>query len=237
MRDFHMLKKTLLIALALLISGQAHSTLIVFTDRTAWQTVAGGGTGDLFEDFNSFTEDTFYGAQHGPVTAGFLTLDLIDTGLNDSSWLIDVTPDNFTSLPSIDDSPYATTIGYEGSHTQVDTHLTFDNVRALGFDYKDGSYGDTAGIFTTSLGDSFELANINSTDTFFLGLLYTEGEAFNSLSWAPASGGIGYGIGIDNVEAYSGTSDISPVPVPAAFWLFGTALIGFVGMSRRTKVA
>jgi len=28
----------------------------------------------------------------------------------------------------------------------------------------------------------------------------------------------------------------SPVPVPAAVWLFGTALIGFVGMSRRTKV-
>jgi hypothetical protein len=29
----------------------------------------------------------------------------------------------------------------------------------------------------------------------------------------------------------------SVVPVPAAIWLFGTALIGFVGMSRRTKVS
>jgi len=28
----------------------------------------------------------------------------------------------------------------------------------------------------------------------------------------------------------------APVPVPAAVWLFGTALIGFVGMSRRTAV-
>jgi hypothetical protein len=27
------------------------------------------------------------------------------------------------------------------------------------------------------------------------------------------------------------------VPVPAAVWLFGTALLGFIGMSRRTKVA
>ena len=26
------------------------------------------------------------------------------------------------------------------------------------------------------------------------------------------------------------------VPLPAAFWLFGTALIGFIGMSRKTKV-
>jgi hypothetical protein len=29
---------------------------------------------------------------------------------------------------------------------------------------------------------------------------------------------------------------LSPVPVPAAVWLFGSALIGFVGMSRRTSV-
>ena len=29
---------------------------------------------------------------------------------------------------------------------------------------------------------------------------------------------------------------VSPVPVPAAFWLFGTALIGFVGISRRRRL-
>lgn len=28
----------------------------------------------------------------------------------------------------------------------------------------------------------------------------------------------------------------NPIPVPAAFWLFGTALIGFIGLSRRTRV-
>jgi len=32
------------------------------------------------------------------------------------------------------------------------------------------------------------------------------------------------------------TSGMSPVPVPAAIWLFGTALLGFIGVSRRTKV-
>ena len=29
---------------------------------------------------------------------------------------------------------------------------------------------------------------------------------------------------------------VNPVPVPAAFWLFGTALLGFVGMSRRISI-
>jgi hypothetical protein len=32
-------------------------------------------------------------------------------------------------------------------------------------------------------------------------------------------------------------SEVSAVPVPAAVWLFGTALVGFIGISRKTKVA
>lgn len=31
-------------------------------------------------------------------------------------------------------------------------------------------------------------------------------------------------------------ADVSPIPVPAAVWLFGTALLGFIGFSRRTSV-
>jgi hypothetical protein len=38
---------------------------------------------------------------------------------------------------------------------------------------------------------------------------------------------------ISNVAIWG---NVSPVPVPAAVWLFGTALIGFIGFSRRTKV-
>jgi len=34
-----------------------------------------------------------------------------------------------------------------------------------------------------------------------------------------------------------GLPDIPEVPVPAAFWLFGTALIGFIGISRRTSLS
>ncbi len=38
------------------------------------------------------------------------------------------------------------------------------------------------------------------------------------------------------VDFSEGFVNTSVVPVPAAFWLFGTALIGFIGISRRTKV-
>ncbi|MDH3387863.1 MAG: hypothetical protein OEN02_08140 [Gammaproteobacteria bacterium] len=37
----------------------------------------------------------------------------------------------------------------------------------------------------------------------------------------------------DEVVVYG---DIAPVPLPAAFWLFGSAPIGFIGVSRRTRV-
>jgi len=30
--------------------------------------------------------------------------------------------------------------------------------------------------------------------------------------------------------------NVSAIPVPAAFWLFGTALLGFIGLSRSTRV-
>jgi hypothetical protein len=38
-------------------------------------------------------------------------------------------------------------------------------------------------------------------------------------------------------QIFGNTSAPSPVPVPAAIWLFGTALLGFVGISKRKKVA
>ena len=40
-----------------------------------------------------------------------------------------------------------------------------------------------------------------------------------------------------SVSDNPGTWEISPVPVPAAVWLFGTALIGLLGFSKRRKAA
>jgi hypothetical protein len=41
----------------------------------------------------------------------------------------------------------------------------------------------------------------------------------------------------DRNDGYFGPNlRVNPVPVPAAAWLFGTALVGFFGMSRRRKV-
>ena len=43
--------------------------------------------------------------------------------------------------------------------------------------------------------------------------------------------------GLYSMSMTSGNVPPPAVPVPAAVWLFGTALVGFIGMSRRRKVA
>jgi hypothetical protein len=51
------------------------------------------------------------------------------------------------------------------------------------------------------------------------------------------------GFGSDYFTSASNTPEflsvgltVSPVPLPSAVWLFGSALLGFIGMSRRTRV-
>ena len=92
--------------------------------------------------------------------------------------------------------------------------------------------------------------NANALDTFArIVLILKAGNTFSSYLYEPGSGAGDSGtwttsaLGDKNLSHFSiytsGVSPVpgpSPVPVPAAVWLFGTALIGFIGMSRRTKV-
>ena len=42
--------------------------------------------------------------------------------------------------------------------------------------------------------------------------------------------------GSNTPEYLTATLNVSPVPLPSAVWLFGSALLGFIGVSRRTRV-
>jgi hypothetical protein len=44
-------------------------------------------------------------------------------------------------------------------------------------------------------------------------------------------------VAFNNQQFYVSAMEVSAVPVPAAIWLFGSALIGFVGLGRRTSVS
>ena len=52
--------------------------------------------------------------------------------------------------------------------------------------------------------------------------------------------GIGYQYGFDKFFSLRSwavqTGDVSAVPVPAAVWLFGSGLLGLIGVARRNSV-
>jgi hypothetical protein len=85
-----------------------------------------------------------------------------------------------------------------------------------------------------------------STSGFNINGHYSNSIALNSLPTA-ATGNIRYlvfglsehanlatnsAVGIDNIKI---TANVSQVPLPGAVWLFGSALVGFVGVSRRKQ--
>ena len=74
------------------------------------------------------------------------------------------------------------------------------------------------------------------SDNLFNQVISYSGAAITSARYALVDpGSIDLGNSAEGIDNLNFTP--SPIPVPAAFWLFGTALAGFVGMSRRRKVA
>jgi hypothetical protein len=89
-------------------------------------------------------------------------------------------------------------------------------------------------IFTTDGSPSDDHGTSNETDSFL------EQSLFMSGLWVIEIGQFGGFVnGIATIDpfatdqAYLLSVTLSPVPVPAALWLFGSALIGLIGVSRR----
>ena len=91
--------------------------------------------------------------------------------------------------------------------------------------------GWTTAVFSVAAGDLTAVSG-NSGDTGFdaaltlesvleLRIINSEDPSWNGPSLAAT-------LGIDNITA---------VPVPAAFWLFGSGLLGLIGIARRKKAA
>jgi hypothetical protein len=68
--------------------------------------------------------------------------------------------------------------------------------------------------------------------------LFTGGDKTTVLAWLNDwKAGTANLVGLVSHLSPERGGPLSQVPVPAAFWLFGTALIGFIGISRRTNLA
>ncbi|HED33214.1 MAG TPA: VPLPA-CTERM sorting domain-containing protein [Gammaproteobacteria bacterium] len=94
--------------------------------------------------------------------------------------------------------------------------------------------GDTANFASdTGIANITCAADCSVGDTYVL-----EYAAHVPLNDASGFGGVAYGLYLEGtVGVLSPYTPISTVPVPAAVWLFGSGLLGLVGVARRKKTA
>jgi hypothetical protein len=207
-----MILSTLLFAIA-----KAEAGFVVFTDRAAWRIAAGGGTGDLTENFDGFTLDDPY-----PATAGFLNFSIGGSGMLSGFHNIDT--DGYFS-GSVNGTAHAHL--RTAPATPFETLVSFASISAIGFDYNNENLaGDMS--FSTSLGDDFVLTS--STTPLFFGLVYDNGETFSSLLFRDSDNLV---YNADNFEAFS---SVSAVPEPSSMGLLTVGALGcFLSLACRRK--
>lgn len=106
-----------------------------------------------------------------------------------------------------------------------------------------GGWNNASKPETTS--NPFYAAGVGSGMTYLTHNPTVNNSAFNFIEFVAqagqvytiALGGNGVGRWNANVAGYELNISSSPVPVPGAVWLFGSALAGFVGLSRRKLAA
>jgi hypothetical protein len=107
-----------------------------------------------------------------------------------------------------------------------------------------GLLNDLLGLFDPARASVSYVAKTDDEDPGFTGNSFTTNRQYFSIKQATEmwffenlSGGTVTVNLENNTENFSNWTEYGAVvPVPAAFWLFGTALIGFIGFSRRTKI-
>lgn len=91
------------------------------------------------------------------------------------------------------------------------------------------------GNHTGMFGDDLLLTNINSDEQFHLSTTFSEAFTLTAGDYIFTISGFALNAIDPKIDSdYDLT--MSAVPLPAAAWLFGSALLGFVSYSRRSKV-
>jgi len=144
---------------------------------------------------------------------------------------------------TVGSSQFFTTYGFDADNIELGSFINGDDVVALyqGVATADGSDATLVDIFgvigTDGTGESWEYA-----DGYAYRVASGSNTTFTESEWF-FSGVNGLETGDDVTElalilanTTPGTHGVSAVPVPAAAWLFGTALLGMAGIRRKTSV-
>jgi len=190
-------------------------TLNVYSDRVAFETVASNLT--TF-DFNSEPLGIFTSTDFGDFTVSETGPSTQLSILNGGS----ASPDGTQYLEFRDPR--------ETGKPQMT--FTFDSsIAAFGFDYVNTDTSDDFSVLTLD-GQTFDVGGPLTSG--FFGLIATDG-TFTSLTFDddPLGGGRLEEVNLDNITY----TNLTTVPIPAAAWLFGSGLLGLIGIARHKKFA
>lgn len=146
---------------------------------------------------------------------------------------------NTANLPGNSSSTYGTADFFTGGVNPIT--VVFDSAITNFFlDVYNGNTVNVDYMVSDNLGNSATFSLLDNISGGFqtIGFAAT-GTIVTILALAPPTGACcEFDFFIDNINFNAPLPpDLNPVPVPAAVWLFGTALIGLVGFSRRRNVA
>jgi hypothetical protein len=223
---------TAAVVCGLAISSQVAAVPITYTDKTTFLTAAGSTTTYGFET-HGVTEGVDLPS---PLSASQLdnNFDLAYTNLNAFSIV-----DDAAGPGVVDGTHYLFThsVGLASEYS-----LTFSNfgasnnsVTAFGFTITDFAsnidpndtvtitynIGDLTGTLLTVTGPQPDYTQN------FVGLTVDSGEAFNLITLTMN----------DTLSGFQDFDEIIYTPIPAALWLFGSGLLGLIGISRRKKTS
>jgi len=196
----------------------AESATITYTNETDFLSAAGA---TILEDFESFgiiplqetpISTTYFDVATTPILGGTSSFLRIDAGTVGEIHTIDGTRTLVAGSMSLD--PFMLTFDLVAPTTFVGFWVT---------DFGDGGAGNLS--FTNNAGDSFVIASsplANGNELFF-GMV-NDTSSFTSFSLVKTSTDDGFGV--DRIF-------LSQVPIPAALWLFGSGLLGLIGIAKR----
>ena len=206
-------------ALSTLFASSARAAVVVYTDRAAWETAVLAGPFDHFHDQN-FDNSPTGSLLTGPsFTNFFFPLDIIISGTPGFNAIDDsFTADPFSNALSPNGSTYY--LGDVNFGAPVAPTLSFPELDFVvtGFGADWGVQGD---LIMEIQGTFIPFSTYLPTGSGFLGIITDQPE---SPLVANLSGSAVFGM--DDIRTAN-------APIPAAVWLFGSGLLGLVGMARR----
>lgn len=218
--------KAVLSTLLLTVASTSFSAVVTYTDRTTW---SAAGTVTFTEDFEGYTSDVSFATS--AVDVGPFSLSTIGTAVAGRN-LIDRTPWVIGGAPTSLFGNTLVEVFVNDTHAAfpvTSTEITFDTA-VKGFFADFWAAGNTSPLTLT-----LSLLAGGTTDVFVPGpgfgqesFGFWSTEAITSIIF---SNTVNDGFSMDNISA--GQASAPAVPVPAAIWLFGSALIGFFGFMRR----